>query len=820
MRFERLLTGKDQDAYQDIGFVTFPIDTNDPEEELPEQAGLVEVPASWPRRSVVAFFRHGLGDFSFARELASSEENTVPSWIWRKHVRDDAAQDERLKEHSAKQVFDRFAGSLTYQAWQQGAFNRENDARSFYEEMRAMLAMHIIVPSLKLLKSYGSNWAYGLSEVSPARAKSNALSPALVNQAAESLWSPAGSLSDRPDIYFAINLLNVRREDGQVNSALLQHAARISAFALLTMNEDGALKGAVTATNFAALLMAQAIPYNSDAARHYAASIMAVISASALGVSAQMAHEKGYSKNFSAQREDMLALLQIKANIISGEDVLEDGQSPIFAPRAEKAPDLGLLADARKLWAGITEAARKKGLRDIYLSGLFPIPREDDWFAAESYGMQPLATQMVVSESLSGEYRNQLSTSIVEGLCKLGLDPDDVVRLQRHAEGHHTLQNAPAINPTALGLWGFDGPALDRLEKALNVAFTLRHAFTPWVLGEDFCQKKIGLSADDIRRPDFDLLTHMGFSDGDIAAANHYVCGHQTIFGLGYLSPQQQEIFLTSKDNGDDVRALSYEAAIGLLTSVQPFLMGPLEDHILLPADTSAAEISGIYANLQQSGLRRINWLLDPSWLRHAPVEEKVARPKETKAPAREASATSPVSRLTRQKLPERRKGYTQRAVIGGHKVYLRTGEYDDGHLGEIFIDMHKEGAAFRSLMNNFAIAISLGLQYGVPLEEYVEAFSFTRFEPSGIVEGNDSIKMATSTLDYIFRELAISYLGREDLSQVQRHDLTPDTLGRGHREGDLPAEGSTASTEALTMLRKVTSKGYVRNQYPVKDKD
>jgi ribonucleoside-diphosphate reductase alpha chain len=147
--------------------------------------------------------------------------------------------------------------------------------------------------------------------------------------------------------------------------------------------------------------------------------------------------------------------------------------------------------------------------------------------------------------------------------------------------------------------------------------------------------------------------------------------------------------------------------------------------------------------------------------------------------------------RAGRERLPQRRKGYTQKAVVGGHKVYLRTGEYEDGRVGEIFVDMHKEGAAFRSLMNNFAIAISIGLQYGVPIEEFVEAYTFTRFEPSGMVEGNDAIKMSTSILDYIFRELAISYLGRNDLAHVEQSDLRPDSVGRGLVADGLPIFGT-----------------------------
>ena len=166
-----------------------------------------------------------------------------------------------------------------------------------------------------------------------------------------------------------------------------------------------------------------------------------------------------------------------------------------------------------------------------------------------------------------------------------------------------------------------------------------------------------------------------------------------------------------------------------------------------------------------------------------------------------------------REKLPQRRKGYTQKAIVGGHKVYLRTGEYDDGKLGEIFIDMHKEGAAFRAMMNNFAIAISLGLQYGVPLEEYVEAFTFTRFEPAGMVQGNDTIKNATSILDYVFRELAVSYLSRNDLAHVDPADIGFDALGKGVSEGKLE-DGTPAQPRSVPASR-VLSSGFVRRQVP-----
>ncbi len=810
MRFDRLLTAKDQDAYAGISFTTGLIDANEPDGEDAALAGVVEFPTNWPRRSVEALLKNGLLAQPFHRELKASEENTVPSWLWAHRANKNSELSD--SEQSARAVFHRFAGALTYRGWKQGLFNREADALAFYDEMRAMLAHQMISPPLSWLAAYGADWAYDLKDVEIASTK-KPQTPKFYNQPIEKAYSLNGALSDAPDVYFALNLPCFRREEGHLNSGLLQQAAKMAALALHIIHGDNDERGAVTVTNFAALLMAEAIPYNSAAARHYAASIMAIVTGSALSVSAQLAQEKGASAEFNAQRETAIGWLERQAGAVEGEVQIENAY-PLFALKPEAAPELNLVADARKLWESVLDNVRKKGLRLIYLTGVFATTSANDFLAVESANFRPMTTQMAVLQTMDGRIVQKLSPFIVEGLSKTGLDPDDVAQLQYYAEGQHSLQEAPAINAASLSLWGVDTETYNRLQEAVAISPTLRHAFTPWVLGEEFCRVKLGIGMADMQRPDFDVLTHMGFTATDIENANSHVCGHKTIFGHPSLPATSKAIFLTARENGDDDARLTTDDHMALLAAVQSVIAGPFDDFVLLPSDASAHELSGLYANIQQAGLRSLAWMLDPTWerARVAPEPAKAAE-----KPAAQVAIPNAPQRLQRKKLPERRKGYTQRGVIGGHKIYLRTGEYDDGRLGEIFIDMHKEGAAFRSLMNNFAIAVSLGLQYGVPVEEYVEAFTFTRFEPSGMVEGNDMIKMATSTLDYIFRELAISYLGRDDLAQVRPADLMPGSIGAGHREGDLPASGNQASGAAAELLQKVTSNGYIRSKLKVK---
>jgi ribonucleoside-diphosphate reductase alpha chain len=376
---------------------------------------------------------------------------------------------------------------------------------------------------------------------------------------------------------------------------------------------------------------------------------------------------------------------------------------------------------------------------------------------------------------------------------------------------------------------------MQALENALKSAFDIKFAFNKWTLGEEFCTRVLGFTPAQLEDVTFDLLTALGFSKADIEAANTWCCGSMTLEGAPHLKAEHLPVFDCANPCGrNGKRFLSVESHIRMMAASQPFISGAISKTINMPNNATVADCKEAYMLSWRLGLKANALYRDGSKLSQPlaaivgededateVAEEIAAQPAAIKA---ERVVERVVERIVervkqvgeRQRLPNRRKSYTQKAIVGGHKVYLHTGEYADGRLGEIFIDMHKEGAAFRSLMNNFAIAISIGLQYGVPLEEFVEAFTFTRFEPNGPVQGNDTIKNATSILDYIFRELAISYLGRDDLAHVAQDDLEPDSMGKGEHDSNLPQSGTAAANAALDVVKKVASTGFVRQRFQV----
>jgi ribonucleoside-diphosphate reductase alpha chain len=409
---------------------------------------------------------------------------------------------------------------------------------------------------------------------------------------------------------------------------------------------------------------------------------------------------------------------------------------------------------------------------------------------------------------------------VPEALTNLGYGQQEIDAIVAYAVGHGTLEDYQGrVNYDALRHKGFGEDEIGLIEAALESAFDIRFVFNKYTLGTTFCTQVLKLDAAALDAPDFDMLKTLGFSKADIDAANLHVCGAMTLEGAPYLKEQHLPVFDCANPCGRiGKRSLSVESHIRMMAAVQPFISGAISKTINMANGAKVAECGEAYMLSWRLGLKANALYRDGSKLSQplasqvfafADEEEDDALPEAAKPAPQTLAQTVVTERIVerviekvrsheREKLPHRRKSYTQKAIVGGHKVYLHTGEYEDGRLGEIFIDMHKEGAAFRSLMNNFAIAISVGLQYGVPLEEFVEAFTFTRFEPAGLVIGNDSIKNATSVLDYIFRELAISYLGRNDLAHVA--PTADEDLGRG----DAPAE---------KVIAKVASTGYLRGR-------
>ncbi|MDX1777349.1 MAG: hypothetical protein R3339_00565, partial [Thermodesulfobacteriota bacterium] len=379
-----------------------------------------------------------------------------------------------------------------------------------------------------------------------------------------------------------------------------------------------------------------------------------------------------------------------------------------------------------------------------------------------------------------------------------------------YAQGHGTLQGAPCINKASLMEKGFTEEIIEKIEEALPSAFDINYVFSTWNLGAEFLRSVLKVPDPLISKPETSILQFIGFTPEEIDAANDYVCGTMTLEGAPHLKNEHYPIFdCATRCGRNGKRFISYEAHIRMVAACQSFISGAISKTVNMPNNSTVEEIKDAYLLSWKLGLKAIALYRDGSKLSQPlasseeffeNLEELMGEPDAVKADRISAVAVRRLRMIQRERLPNRRKGYTQKAVVGGHKVYLRTGEYEGGQLGEIFIDMHKEGAAFRSLMNSFAIAISLGLQYGVPLEEYVDAFIFSRFEPNGLVSGSDNIKMATSVIDYIFRELAISYLDRSDLSHaIDEEDLRHDALGKKskqHEEEDASVDESSETAE------------------------
>src|SRR5579872_5502053 len=584
--------------------------------------------------------------------------------------------------------------------------------------------------------------------------------------------------------------------------------------------------------NIGGLLMSCGIPYDSDEARAICGALSAIMTGGAYAASAEMAEKLGPFPGHKPNADHMLRVIRNHLRAADGEAAGYEKLSVAPTPL-----DHASLAKAGAAWAGLSEASRrawrealalgeKHGYRNAQVSVVAPTGTIGLVMDCDTTGIEPDFALVKFKKLAGGGYFKIINRAVPEALRALGYGEAEIAEIEAYAVGHGSLKQAPAINPQTLKAKGFDEKSLATVEAALASAFDIRFVFNKWTLGAEFLTGTLKVPAEKLDEPSFDLLAHLGFSKAEIDAANIHVCGAMTLEGAPHLRQEHYPVFDCANPCGRlGKRYLSVESHIRMMAAAQPFISGAISKTINMPNEATVEDCQEAYMLSWKLGLKANALYRDGSKLSQPLNAQLIESDDEEEIEAVEAivAANTParaaqvaekiVERIIerverkreRERLPNRRKSYIQKAVVGGHKVYLHTGEYADGRLGEIFIDMHKEGAAFRSLMNNFAIAISLGLQYGVPLEEYVEAFTFTRFEPAGLVQGNDAIKNATSILDYVFRELAISYLGRNDLAHVLPEDLEHDALGEGVDQGRAPAHESSATS--------VVSKGLVRSK-------
>ncbi|MBM3516622.1 MAG: vitamin B12-dependent ribonucleotide reductase, partial [Alphaproteobacteria bacterium] len=567
--------------------------------------------------------------------------------------------------------------------------------------------------------------------------------------------------------------------------------------------------------NLGGLLMSLGLPYDGDAGRAFCAAATALMTGAAYATSAEMAAELGAFPDYAANREAMLRVMRNHARAAAGARAGYEGLSVAPVPLDSGAcPDAALATAAVRAWDRALGLGERHGYRNAQATVIAPTGTIGLVMDCDTTGIEPDFAIVKFKKLAGGGYFKIINRSVPEALASLGYAEDEVVAMATYAVGHGSLRGAPGVSPERLAAKGFGEAEIERLEQAVRAAFDIRFAFNRWTLGEGFCRETLGFSDAELDDIGFDMLAALGFSAAEIEASNIHCCGAMTLEGAPHLRPEHLAVFDCAAPCGPrGQRYLSWQSHVAMMAAAQPFISGAISKTINMPNRATIQDCKDAYLTSWRLGLKANALYRDGSKLSQ-PLAASVSEAEEpaeaeTVPPRPQVIAERVVReqmhrRSERLRLPARRKGYTQKAMVGGHKVYLRTGEYDDGTLGEIFIDMHKEGAAFRSLMNNFAIAISIGLQYGVPLEEFVEAFTFTRFEPSGAVTGNDAIKMSTSLLDYVFREVAISYLGRHDLAHVEPDDLRPDSVGRGE-SAPVVVQGQLATAISLA------SNGYIR---------
>ncbi|MGZ3658179.1 MAG: adenosylcobalamin-dependent ribonucleoside-diphosphate reductase, partial [Bdellovibrionota bacterium] len=585
----------------------------------------------------------------------------------------------------------------------------------------------------------------------------------------------------------SVNLLKYLSEDGTFDIDGFRHACKTFFLAqeiLVSLSSYPTPKIAKNShdfrplglgyANLGTLLMVSGIPYDSDAGRAWCGAITAIMHGEGFATSAEIASVKGAFAGFEKNRDAMLKVMKMHRDAA---DSIPDA-----------CPD-ELRAAARDSLTNALNLGKKYGYRNAQATVLAPTGTIGLLMDCDTTGIEPDFGLVKFKKLAGGGYFKIVNQSVPQALKHLGYSGRELQDIIKYVVGTLTLEDSPHINRISLLSKGFSDSDVKRIEAALHGTFELAHAFNRFNVSEDTL-KKLGLSPELVASPNFNLLQSIGFTAAQIDEANEVICGRMTVEGCPILKPEHLPVFdCANKCGKKGVRFLSPMSHIKMMAAAQPFLSGAISKTVNVPNEATEADIEQIYMEGWKLGLKAIAVYRDGS-KNSQPLSSSSKETKEQEAPRSLAEADISqikpedleriiakalaraeelrmIPKMKRRPLPKKRNGFTVEAKVGGQKVYVRTGEYADGRLGEIFIDMHKEGAAFRSMLSCLAIAISKGLQYGVPLEEFVETFTFTRFEPNGMVD-HENIKSATSVVDFVFRVLGMEYLGRTDFVHVK----------------------------------------------------
>jgi ribonucleoside-diphosphate reductase alpha chain len=584
--------------------------------------------------------------------------------------------------------------------------------------------------------------------------------------------------------------------------------------------------------NLGSMLMVSGIAYDSEEARGIAGAITAIMTGISYRTSAEMAGHLGAFPKYAENREDMLRVMRNhRAAAYDAIDAYEGIEIKPQGINARYCPNY-LLKAATKAWDDAVQLGEKNGYRNAQATVIAPTGTIGLVMDCDTTGVEPDFALVKFKKLSGGGYFKIINQSIPTALQNLKYKPNEIKAIVDYAKGAGSFAGAPYINHQSLSEKGFIAEEMKKLDTAVASSFDIAFVFNVYTLGEE-CLQRLGFTPEQYFNMEFSLLHELGFTDEQIEAANDYVCGTMTVEGAPYLKAEHLSIFdCANKCGKKGERFIHPHGHIRMMAATQPFISGAISKTINLPNEAVVAEIEDAYKLSWELGLKACALYRDGSKLSQ-PLSNKSDKRKKADAVADEAAATpvaasqiidlnqltidelleevskrmqaSPDTTLKRQlsriierkTLPAKRRGFTQKAKVGGQAIFLRTGEYNDATLGEIFIDLAKEGSTLRSLMNCFAIAVSVGLQYGVPLEEFVDKFVFTRFEPAGMVD-HPNIKSATSLIDYIFRVLGYEYLGRTDLVHVLD---APGNTGEEEEENNEQAARPALSNVHVTFL-------------------